>query len=373
MSAQEQEWMDYVDRRGLVQLPESHRSARQSAALLVGAGRSPGWRWAIGRGMPIRAALGVDGGPGACRSGEHAGEQILRGAALSFLGAWTEVEGRILAAENVRMALLFVARGEGGASASSMRPTPRQHQEGADRGQVPAGCASADRVSGRADARCAPRLRLRSSSTCPVPQPRARFEAAGFSDPARAQGRRDRAVRRSAPRRWSLTSCCAARAASGTRLRRIGPLAVSSGNFSRSRAISAGGLQPEKRVDAASPAPMWSRVPLRASTPDVSAASSRRILVARFAIERERLGCGRGVRDGIDTLPSGKSGKLIRKSVGYSSARGIAAVAVAGAGIEQRIAAEQRGPVTMREQADMRTGVWPGVSSIRLYMSGPHG
>jgi molybdate transport system substrate-binding protein len=129
--AADQDWMDYLDRRGLVQ--RAGRVDLLGNRLVLVAPADSRLVLAIGRGMPIRAALGAAGrlslaDPASVPAGRYAK------AALTSLGVWEQVEGRLVAAENVRMALLFVARGEaplGVVYATDARAEPRVRVVGA--------------------------------------------------------------------------------------------------------------------------------------------------------------------------------------------------------------------------------------------------
>ncbi len=172
----DQEWMDYLDRRGLVQ--RASRIDLLGNRLVIVAPTDSTVTLAIGRGMPIRAALGDRGrlalaDPASVPAGKYAK------AALSSLGAWPEVEGRVVAAENVRMALLFVARGEaplGVVYATDARAEPKVRVVG----EFPAD-AHPPIVYPAALARDARATAAAFLQYLTGPAARARFEAAGFS------------------------------------------------------------------------------------------------------------------------------------------------------------------------------------------------
>ena len=172
----DQEWMDYVDQRGLIQ--RASRVDLLGNRLVLVAPADSRLSLTIGRGMPIKEALGATGrlalaDPASVPAGKYAR------AALSSLGVWPAVGGRIVASENVRMALLFVARGEaplGVVYATDARAEPKVRVVG----EFPDGShprivypAALTRGAG-ADA--APFLKYLASAAA-----RARFEAAGFS------------------------------------------------------------------------------------------------------------------------------------------------------------------------------------------------
>ncbi len=103
------EWMDYAQRHGLIAPATRATVARGRLALIAPAGSAI--RLRIGRGMPLAAGLGqagrlAIGDPDAVPAGRYAR------AALQTLGAWNGVADRLARAENVRVALAYVARGE---------------------------------------------------------------------------------------------------------------------------------------------------------------------------------------------------------------------------------------------------------------------
>jgi molybdate transport system substrate-binding protein len=105
----DQDWMDHLARRGLI-VADSRLDLLGNALVLV-APRASTLHLEIAPGFDLAGALGDDGRlalaePNSVPAGKYAK------AALSRLGAWNAVESRIVAAENVRAALNFVARGE---------------------------------------------------------------------------------------------------------------------------------------------------------------------------------------------------------------------------------------------------------------------
>lgn len=102
------DWMNYLDERKLVRR-DSRRNLLGNRLVLI-APRGHAVSLAIGPRFPLLKALGRDrlamAHPDAVPAGKYAK------AALTSLGVWQDVEGRIAAAENVRAALLLVARGE---------------------------------------------------------------------------------------------------------------------------------------------------------------------------------------------------------------------------------------------------------------------
>lgn len=102
------EWMDYVAARKL--LRPGSRAAFLSNRLVLIAPVDSRLRLVIGRGFPIARALGTGrlamADPAAVPAGKYGR------AALTKLGVWPGVAGRIASAENVRAALALVERGE---------------------------------------------------------------------------------------------------------------------------------------------------------------------------------------------------------------------------------------------------------------------
>lgn len=107
--AADEDWMDYVEQRGLVR--RSSRLPLLGNSLVLIAPASSTTQVSLQRGVDLGAVLGKRGrlalaDPASVPAGKYAK------AALSSLGAWQSVEPRIVAGDNVRMALLYVARGE---------------------------------------------------------------------------------------------------------------------------------------------------------------------------------------------------------------------------------------------------------------------
>ena len=105
----DEEWMGYVAQRGLVR-PGSRVDLLGNRLVLIAPADS---RTAVtlAPGVSLAAALGAQGklalaDPASVPAGKYAKAALIR------LGAWPELASRYVAAENVRMALLFVARGE---------------------------------------------------------------------------------------------------------------------------------------------------------------------------------------------------------------------------------------------------------------------
>lgn len=105
----DRQWMDYVEARGLIANATRRDILRGRLALI--APRAGNLRLAIRPGFPLAAALGprgrlAIGDPAYVPAGRYAH------AALRRLGVWDAVAGRLVRAENVRVALAYVARGE---------------------------------------------------------------------------------------------------------------------------------------------------------------------------------------------------------------------------------------------------------------------
>lgn len=102
------DWMDYVEKKSLL-APGTRRNLLGNRLVLIAPATRP-IRLSPAPGFPIAGALGSGrlalADPGSVPAGRYAR------AALEKLGVWQDVAGRIAAAENVRAALAFVARGE---------------------------------------------------------------------------------------------------------------------------------------------------------------------------------------------------------------------------------------------------------------------
>ena len=105
----DREWMDYLARRDLIQ-PATRADIASNVLVLVSPADS---RLAlkIAPGFALAQALGANGrlsigDPQTVPAGRYAR------AALTSLGVWSSVSSRIIAADNVRTALNFVALGE---------------------------------------------------------------------------------------------------------------------------------------------------------------------------------------------------------------------------------------------------------------------
>jgi molybdate transport system substrate-binding protein len=102
-------WMDYVAERKLIK-PASRLDYLGNQIVLI-AGRDSRIELEIDKGFNLRGALGSDG-----RLAMASVDAVPAGkygkAALEHLGVWPSVSGRVAQAENVRMALTLVSRGE---------------------------------------------------------------------------------------------------------------------------------------------------------------------------------------------------------------------------------------------------------------------
>lgn len=104
----DEEWMNYLAQRRLIQ-PRSRVSFLTNSLALVAPATSR-LRLTIGPRFPLARALGPGrlamGDPNSVPVGKYGKE------ALTRLGVWASVQGKVAAAENVRAALALVSRGE---------------------------------------------------------------------------------------------------------------------------------------------------------------------------------------------------------------------------------------------------------------------
>jgi molybdate transport system substrate-binding protein len=104
----DEKWVDYLERRNLIQ-PGSRRNLLGNRLVLIEPASSQlGVK--IAPGFPLRALL--NGGRLALADPDSVPAGLYAKAALQSLGVWASVEDRVAAADNVRFALAFVARGE---------------------------------------------------------------------------------------------------------------------------------------------------------------------------------------------------------------------------------------------------------------------
>ncbi|WP_374447757.1 molybdate ABC transporter substrate-binding protein [Stella sp.] len=103
------DWMDYVEKRNLIR-PESRANLLANAIVLI-APRDSTAAGPVAPGLDLAKLLGADG-----RIAVGQVESVPAGkygkAALETLGLWPQVANRLAQTENVRAALLLVARGE---------------------------------------------------------------------------------------------------------------------------------------------------------------------------------------------------------------------------------------------------------------------
>lgn len=105
----DQEWMDYLDKKQLIDKRTRRDVLGNRLALIAPADSTVAIK--LSRGAPLSSALGSNGrlstgDPDSVPVGKYAK------SALTALGLWTEIEPRLVRAENVRAALMYVARGE---------------------------------------------------------------------------------------------------------------------------------------------------------------------------------------------------------------------------------------------------------------------
>lgn len=102
------EWMDYVQKKGLIQAP-TRRDLLSNRLVLIAPKDSP-VRLKIAPGFALAAAL--KDGRLALADPAHVPAGLYAKAALTKLGVWSQVEAKVVPSENVRTALAYVARGE---------------------------------------------------------------------------------------------------------------------------------------------------------------------------------------------------------------------------------------------------------------------
>ena len=104
----DQEWMDYLQSRGLIEVPTRRNLVGNRLVLIAPADSKIELK--IAPGFPLAAALGAGrlatGDPDTVPVGRYAR------SALTSLGLWDQVQDRLVRADNVRSAMMFVARGE---------------------------------------------------------------------------------------------------------------------------------------------------------------------------------------------------------------------------------------------------------------------
>ena len=104
----DQQWMDYLQQRGLIQPTTRHDLAGNRLALVAPADSAV--QLQIRPGFALRSALK----DGRLATGDTMSVPVGRyaRAALTSLGVWHEVEDRLVLADDARKALVFVASGE---------------------------------------------------------------------------------------------------------------------------------------------------------------------------------------------------------------------------------------------------------------------
>jgi molybdate transport system substrate-binding protein len=104
----DQEWMDYLQQRNLIEKSSRRDLAGNRLVLIAPADSKVVLE--IAPGFPLLAALGggrlSTGDPDTVPVGRYAR------SALISLGVWDQLQGRLVNADNVRSALMFVSRGE---------------------------------------------------------------------------------------------------------------------------------------------------------------------------------------------------------------------------------------------------------------------
>ena len=108
MSADEQ-WMDYLDKKNLI-APDTRVDLLGNALVLIAPKTASPTQVKIGPGFDLAKLLGD--GRLAVGDPAHVPAGLYAKAALEKLGAWTAVEAKLAMAENIRAALVLVARGE---------------------------------------------------------------------------------------------------------------------------------------------------------------------------------------------------------------------------------------------------------------------
>jgi len=104
----DEEWMDYLDKRSL--LEKGSRVPRLGNRLVLVAPAGPARRIEISKGFDLAGLVGngriATGDPASVPVGKYAQQ------ALTYLGVWPIAESKLARADNVRVALSYVERGE---------------------------------------------------------------------------------------------------------------------------------------------------------------------------------------------------------------------------------------------------------------------
>lgn len=119
------DWMDYLQQRALVDTG-SRRNLLGNTLVLIAPVEAKGGPIALKRGVDLRPRLGQGRLALALTASVPAGKYAR--AAFEHFGVWTQLAPRVAETENVRAALMLVARGEaplGVAYASDARAEPR--------------------------------------------------------------------------------------------------------------------------------------------------------------------------------------------------------------------------------------------------------
>ncbi len=103
------DWMDYVEKRNLIR-PGTRQNLLGNSIVLIAPKDRPGSDVTITPGYPLAALLG-DGRLAVANVATVPAGKYAK-ASLEKLGLWSSVEKRLAESENVRAALVFVARGE---------------------------------------------------------------------------------------------------------------------------------------------------------------------------------------------------------------------------------------------------------------------
>ena len=103
------DWMDYLEQKKLIDAGSRHTLLGNSLVLI--APKDSAVSLTIEKNFPLLQALGSDGKL-AMASVETVPAGKYGKAALTYLGVWDQEAPRVVQAENVRAALVFVARGE---------------------------------------------------------------------------------------------------------------------------------------------------------------------------------------------------------------------------------------------------------------------
>jgi molybdate transport system substrate-binding protein len=102
------DWMDYLEKRSLIQQASRQNLLRNRLVLIAPSDSKTTLK--IASGFPLATELGKErlamADPNSVPAGKYGK------ASLEALGVWKNVQARVAAAENVRAALLLVARGE---------------------------------------------------------------------------------------------------------------------------------------------------------------------------------------------------------------------------------------------------------------------